>query len=171
MVTNNIKRRKIFSKIRLIGFALLIVGLATIGVSFYLYSNSQKSSSSVTPTFTTISPNESSIDEKDGWSRVSPDSSEAVYAYADTIDGVAITVSQQKLPSSFLDNTNKKVSELAASYNANNTVTAGKTTLYIGTNTEGPQWVIFTKSQLLIMIKSDSVIKDDSWISYVKSLS
>ncbi|MDB5179772.1 MAG: hypothetical protein JWN12_404 [Candidatus Saccharibacteria bacterium] len=122
------------------------------------------------PGYTTILPTGKSIVQLGGWVRVSPTGSDPVYAYADTVSGVPISVSQQPLPASFKNNSDSKVAELAKSYNATATITIGDTTVYIGTSAKGPQSVIFTKSNLLILIKSEKKIENAAWSTYAASL-
>jgi cytoskeletal protein RodZ len=154
---------------------LLIVGIVLVlggflgGLTAFLLNN-HVNTTSVTPSFTSVTPNGVSVTQKGGWERISPESSDAVYAYADTIGGIAVTVSEQTLPETFLDNTATKIADLAKSYNATNKITADSTAIYIGTNANGPQTVIFTKNQLLIMIKSEAVIQESDWTAYVQSL-
>jgi len=120
--------------------------------------------------YTTILPEGRSIVQLGGWVRVSPKDSDPVYAYADSIGGIPISVSEQPLPESFKTNSVAKVSELAKSYNASATLAIGDTTIYIGTSAKGPQSVIFTKSNLLILIKSEKKIEDAAWSNYAASL-
>lgn len=117
-----------------------------------------------------IIPEGKKIAELGGWQRVSPETSDPVYAYTDSIDTVPISVSQQSLPQSFEGNVTDATAELAKKFNATNKQTAGETTFYIGTSAKGPQSTIFTKSNLLILIKSKTKISDKSWASYIQSL-
>ena len=79
-------------------------------------------------------------------------------AFADTIDGVPVSVSQQPLPEVFKKDTDAHLSELAKSYNATDKMNADGTTVYIGTSAKGPQSALFVKNNLLILIKSQSKI-------------
>ena len=120
--------------------------------------------------YQTILPNGKSISDLGGWQRVSPSKNDPVYAYTDAINGIAISVSQQPLPQSFIGNVDTKTADLAKSYSATNKISAGATTVYIGTSSKGPQSVILTKDSLLILIKSKSKIDDTLWAKYVESL-
>lgn len=120
--------------------------------------------------YQTILPAGKAIDTLGGWKQVSPDGQDPVYAYTDTLGGVSISVSQQPIPDAFIGNTARRVAELAKSYGATTELTAGDTLFFIGTSAKGPQSVIFTKNNLLIMIKSESQITNDAWISYVSGL-
>lgn len=105
-----------------------------------------------------------------GWQKLTPPDSAPAYVFIDSIDGVGISVSQQELPASLKDNNGAKVAEVAKSYNATKTIYADSTKVYIGTNADGPQSVIFTKNNLLVLIKSRAVIQDQSWVAYINSL-
>ncbi|QQS70950.1 hypothetical protein IPP92_01465 [Candidatus Saccharibacteria bacterium] len=112
-----------------------------------------------------------SIADLGGWTRVSPNSADPVFAYADTLDGSQIIISQQPLPDSFQSDPEGHIAELAKDYNASEKISTTNTTVYIGDSIKGPQSVIFTKSKLLILIKSSVKHSNDSWIRYINSLS
>jgi len=125
---------------------------------------------SESPDYQTILPQGKSINELGGWKRVSPPKNEPVYAYGDKIGDIAISVSQQPLPSSFETDTGGHIRELAKGYNATDKITAGSTNVYIGTSAKGPQSVIFTKADLLILIKSQKKIDQKEWSAYIAAL-
>ena len=118
------------------------------------------------PNYKTVLPKEKSISQLGGWKRVSPPKNEPVFAYTDTIDSVPISVSQQPLPESLKGD----VSDIAQKFNATNKIDSGGITIYIGTSSKGPQSVIFTKNNVLVLIKSEKKIKDTSWEVYAQSL-
>jgi hypothetical protein len=120
--------------------------------------------------YQTILPDGKSISELGGWKRVSPDKAAPVYAYADTIDGKSINVSEQPLPDSFIGDTDEQVADLAKKFNATTKIQAGDIKVYVGSSSRGPQSVIFTKNSLLILIKSQEKIDDAAWIRYIRSL-
>lgn len=122
------------------------------------------------PEYSTLLPNGTSIEELGGWNRVSPEDSDPVYAYADTIDGVQITVSEQPLPASFKNNIDSQVAELAKKFSATDQIETNGTKIYIGTSAKGPQSVIFARGGLLILVKSQKKIDDSSWKKYADSL-
>jgi len=122
------------------------------------------------PEYQTVLPGGKSADELGGWKRVSPPEKDPVFAYADEVSGIPISVSQQPLPNSFKTDTASHVADLAKAYNATTKITAGDTTVYIGTSAKGPQSVILTKKNLLILIKSQKTIDNVAWEEYVKSL-
>lgn len=124
-----------------------------------------------TPPFKTLLPAGRNITEYGGWMRVSPPGSEPVYAYAEKIGDAKVIVSQQQLPKSFSDNTSEQIKELAKGYHADRTIKAGTIDAYIGRNAKGFQAVIFTKTQLLILITSNDIIADETWTTYIQSLS
>lgn len=121
------------------------------------------------PDYKTVLP-EKNINELGGWKRVSPPNSEPVYAYTDTIDGVPISVSQQPLPKTDKGDADQQVAGIAQKFNATEKIDNGGITLYIGTSAKGPQSVIFTKNNVLVLIKSEKEIKDTSWEIYAQSL-
>jgi hypothetical protein len=152
-----------------------IVVLTVIVAAAYIITNAQnhpKTTSTTIaqkPTYQTIVPSNKPSSSLT-WQRVSPPGSDPVFAYADTIDGVSIFVSQQPIPDSFQPNVDDKVAQLAASYTATDKISAGSTPVYVGTSAQGPQSVIFSKNNLLVLIKSASKISDDAWTSYANSL-
>lgn len=120
--------------------------------------------------YQTVLPANKSISDLGGWKRISPAKSDPVYAYADKIGTVAISVSQQPLPPSFKSDVDNKVAELAKKFNATDQLDVGDTKAYVGTSSQGPQSTILTRNGLLILIKSETKITDKDWISYIKSL-
>lgn len=122
------------------------------------------------PGFQTILPTGKTATDLGGWTRVSPPSSEPAYAYTDKIDGNSIIVSQQQLPEDFKSDTAEQVRELAEGFNAKEKININDNTIYIGTASNGVQSVIFTKNNLLILIKSYNNISENSWIKYIESM-
>lgn len=118
--------------------------------------------------YQTVIPDGKSIGELGGWKRVSPAKSDPVFAYNDTLDGVAINVSQQPLPKSFKGG--DQIADLAKRFNATTKIDANGTTVYVGTSAKGPQSAILSKNDLLILIKSQNKIDDKSWAKYARSL-
>jgi hypothetical protein len=123
-----------------------------------------------TPDYPTVLPSGKKIEELGGWTRVSPQSSNPVFAYVDKVGGVAVNVSQQPLPDEFKDDTAEQIKALAQSFKANEEITVGNTTFYIGSSAKGPQSVIFSKDDLLVLMKSSVRIKSTQWTEYVNSL-
>lgn len=148
---------------------LLIVGLLVVW-SFVEKSGIESNAASSTPRYPTVLPKGSSIEELGGWIRISPPENDPVYAYADTIGEVPIRVSEQPLPEQFRSNPEGQTAELAQQYGATETIDVEGNTLYVGTSTKGPQSAIFTKNNLLILIKSEQKIKNESWAKYARSL-
>lgn len=144
--------------------ALIVIGLI-IATPFFTQRKPSES-----PAHNTLIPNGRSIDDLGGWQRISPPGKEPVFAYVDELDGVIIRVSQQPLPSQFNDGTGEHIDKLAKEFNATAQLEVGGVILYIGTNAKGPQTVIFTKNDLLILITSQQKIDDQSWTRYISSL-
>jgi len=166
-------RKTLYRKIAIIALVVVTVASATF---VYIQMNSSNDAETIgntkefEPGDNYLLPSTKSIENLGGWRRVSPPKNALVFAYSDKIGSVGINVSQQELPESFKDNTAKKIEELAKGYNATNVIEAGDTIAYIGTNAKGPQSVIFTKNNLLIMIVSEKQIDDKEWSQYIKSL-
>lgn len=98
------------------------------------------------------------------------DADKKVINYADKIDGVAITVSQQQLPAGFKENPAESVRKLAEQFSANDKLTVGEYTIYVGTSEKGPQSVVTYKGNLLIFLTSQSKISNTSWGDYISKL-
>jgi len=143
--------------------AVVVLGVGIV----ILNSRSDSSATTNTPTFQTVLPAHTTIGTLGGWHRVSPPDNTPVYAYNDMIDNVPVSVSQQELPPSFQQDTASRVADLAKGYD---TMNVNGLTVYIGTSSKGPQSVIFTTKQLLIMIKSQQKISNETWKAYVASL-
>jgi len=155
------------------------IGLGTMGIGVALFIsaliiNDQATvittSPTEAPTYLTVLPQGKTIATLGGWQRVSPTDSDPVYAFADSINGTGITVSEQPLPASFKDDVDAQIAALAKGYDATDQITAGDTTVYIGTNAKGPQSVILTKDNLLILIKSQDTLSNGDWKNYISSL-
>ncbi|MET0980127.1 MAG: hypothetical protein ABWX90_02645 [Candidatus Saccharimonadales bacterium] len=122
------------------------------------------------PEYQTVLPGTKPISELGGWRRISPPQKDPVFAYADTIGDIPISISQQPLPASFQSDVNGQVAEMAKKFNATTKIDAAGTKVYVGTSVKGPQSAILTKNGLLILIKSQSKVDDVAWAEYVKSL-
>lgn len=160
--------RSWMTKKRVLVAASTLLAVATIAILYYVL---RPSSEVNTPEYTVVLPQNRSVDDLGGWQRVSPPSSDPVYAYSDSLDDVTISVSQQPIPESFRGNVAAEVEQLAKSYNATTVIKAGETPVYIGRSSKGPQSVIFAKNDTLVLIKSQGTIEQESWINYVSNLS
>lgn len=125
---------------------------------------------SITPPFSALLPKDTTIEKLGGWKKLASPDGTTAYVYSDTIDGTSISVSQQSLPDSLKDSDGTKLADMAKSFNATKTMTARAAKVYIGTSASGPQSVIFSENNILVLIKSTAVIKDASWMSYINSL-
>jgi len=123
-----------------------------------------------TPEYSTLLPSGKSIEQLGGWTKVSPAKSDPVYAYVDTLSGITIRVSQQKIPESFKDDAKDQVKTLAEEFTSAQVIDVGGTTVYIDQPNKGPQSVIFTKNNLLVSIRASTVIDTGFWANYVNSL-
>lgn len=123
------------------------------------------------PDYPTLLPDGKTIADFGGWTRVSPPTSNPVFAYADSIGGIRVTVSQQPLPDSFKSGGDgSQLEELAKNFNATDTLQAGSTTIHIGTSAKGPQSIIFTKNDVLILMKAGARLPENALVAYVESL-
>ena len=148
--------------------AIIIVFIVTMGTVVYFFA--RPNPPELEPAYDIVLPQRTTIEDLGGWQRVSPVDSEPVFAYSDTIEDVAISVSQQPIPDSFVGNVAAQVKQLAESYSASTVIEAGGTTVYIGRSARGPQSVIFAKNNTLILIKSQKTISQDEWVTYINNL-
>lgn len=148
----------------------IIAGIAALVVAALTYALTAQPATPATPQHKTILPEGSEVEELGGWSLVSPPENDPVFAYADNIDGIAISVSQQPLPESFKADRAKALAELAKAYSATSEIKSGTIKAYAGTSSKGPQSVLFIKDDLLIMIKSQQKVSDASWADYIATL-
>ena len=167
-------KRDIFSKksiaVATIVLVVVIGLIITLSLARHRVQNTQQTQPTESPSYSTVLPKNKSIADLGGWQRISPESKDPVYAYSDTITGVAVSVSEQPLPNSFKNDTAGQVAQLAKGYNATDSLDADGIKVYVGTSAKGPQSVILTKNNLLILIKSQQKIRDPSWVAHVKSL-
>lgn len=150
-------------------FAVLI-GLLAIGIIIWTLSAFVFHKDADRPAYPTLLPANTSIADLGGWQRVSPPDKDPVFAYIDHIKDTPISVSQQPLPSTFKQDPAGQTAELAKSFNAIDTLDIEGMTVYIGTSIKGPQSIIFTKKNLLVLIKSESTISHEAWTNYIRSL-
>lgn len=163
-------------RILIIASSLVLAGgiVAGIGVSNLVRTHNaqtnQTAKDGTSPEFRALLPANTSINDLGGWSKQTPPNGEAYYVFLDSINAMTIRVSQQELPESMQKNTATSIAELAKAYNANRTLNAGGTSVFIGINTKGQQSVIFTRNDLLVLIVSEQTIPDDAWIDYIENL-
>jgi len=91
-------------------------------------------------------------------------SNKLTFAFTDSIDGIDINVSGQKMP------TDESLADIAKSSNATTEVASKYGTIYIGTNHNGPQWVFYKRNSTLVLINSSATISSDAWKNYVENL-
>lgn len=123
-----------------------------------------------TPGYSTVLPGDKKIDDLGGWTRVSPTTTDPVFAYVDKIENVSVNVSEQPLPDDFKTDTENNIEQLAQGFKASEKITIGSTIIHIGTSAEGPQSAIFSLKGLLILIKSSTKINNDQWAKYISSM-
>jgi hypothetical protein len=139
-------------------------------------SQSQQTAASVvdncdgnTPDFDVLTPNNKPVDELGGCVASPPGNESPYFVYLDTLKGINIQVTEQLLPEEFATDTQNKLANLAENYNR--TITAGdNTTVRLGSSSKGEQFLIFSKHDLLIIIKAAGTLNDEQWIAYIDSL-
>jgi hypothetical protein len=179
-IKRRVPRIRFTKKAVILGGVACAVAMVSYG-GYYLYAESKTAYDPTkevvsqnliagSPDYSTVLPKGKDIKSMGGWTRVSPPDRNPVYAYVDHIGNAQINVSQQPLPEDFKKDTAEQVEYLARTYSANEKISVGKTTVYVGTSARGPQSVIFTKDDALILIKSTVKISNDQWAAYVDSL-
>lgn len=177
------KVSKVGKKRLMIGGGVLLAAVAGLGAySLVIHRESNGNGSSAAnvlstnnqrnerPSYHTLLPKGKTIEQLGGWGRVSPPDKDPVFAFADSMDGVQLNVSEQQLPESFKKDVNGEVSKLAAQFSATQQVRAGDVLVYVGTSYKGPQSAILTKDGLLILIRSATKLTDQQWATYVSAL-
>lgn len=155
--------------------AILVIGVVT-GILIVRYNAEHPpvrpiTQTGETPPFSALLPQGRTISDLGGWQKLTPPHSDPFYVYVDSINGTAVNVSQQPLPENFKKNIDDSVAELAKAYGATTALDADGTKIYIGTSAKGPQSVIFTQDNLLVLIKSQKTLPNDTWKQYIKKLS
>lgn len=168
------KHKKIIASGSVIAIGVLLYVLVWPTASQYIESGNQVTGgtdpAAKAPDYLTVLPKDKSISNLGGWKRVSPSESNPVFAYADKVDDVTISVSQQPLPEAFKTDISGNIADLAKQFSATEKIDANGTDVYIGTSAKGPQSVIFSKNGLLVLIKSQQKAESKSWKAYVESL-
>lgn len=150
---------------------LVVCGVLFVGSCVtLLYIVTRPKDNVAAPTYDVVLPQRTPISDLGGWQRVSPAGKDPVFAYNDTVEDIAISVSQQPLPASFTGNVDAQIKQLAESYSASTVIDAGGTKVYIGRSARGPQSVIFAKNNTLVLIKSQKMISQAEWIRYINNL-
>lgn len=116
------------------------------------------------PTYPVTKPTDTQTDA------VKFDPEKQVASYADKINGVSVTVSQQPLPEKFKSDPYGELEKLAKSFSANESFVVDDFKVYIGTSIKGPQSVILVKDKKLIFIQSASKISSTKWVEYIQTL-
>ncbi len=168
--------QRLSKKTLIIALLLVVAGVivAGVGVSTLIRSHNaqvhQTAKDGTSPAFKALLPANTTIDELGGWNKQVTPNNETYFVFIDTINATTIRLSQQELPTTMQKNTSTSIAELAKSYNANRTLTASDTKVFIGINTKGQQSVIFTKDNLLVLAVSEATIPDDAWTHYITNL-
>lgn len=123
-----------------------------------------------TPNYATLLPAGKTIAQLGGWTRISPTKSNPVYAFVDHTDNVQIAVSEQPIPTSFQPDPAAKIASMAQNFNATDKFEVGTTTVYIATAATNQQEVILAKDNVLVLIRSMSLLSNNQWAAYVNAL-
>lgn len=168
--------RRLNKKTIAIAASLILAGVIVGGVAIRSVVDTaemkahQTAADGTSPEFRAILPQNTTISELGGWNKQTSPGGETYYDFMDSINGVAIRVSQQKLPENFKQATDDSIAKLAKGYNANRSFDAIGTKVYIGINTKGQQSLIFTRDSLLVFIVSGQTVPDDAWKDYIAKL-
>ncbi len=151
--------------------AVVLLAFATIiTISLMQHPNNAPSRSPETLSFSALLPNGKTQATVKGQMIITP-GGEQTYQFNDSIDGKAISVSEQHLPANFSSaNSADALKKFAEGFNATKTLTVNSTTVYTGTSAQGPQWAIFARNDLLVIIRSTDTISDASWKQYITEL-
>jgi hypothetical protein len=172
---------KVPKKYKILGIIVLIV-ILLFGGKYLLSARPEKvtvtGSKSVpvaklvkgTPNYSTVLPQGKTIQSLGGWTRISPPRASPVYTYVDKINDVQIDVSEQPLPPNFTSNPAEQLSQLAQNENATEKITVNGTIVYVGTAASGSQSVFLIKSNVLVLIESNSTVSINDWVKYINSL-
>lgn len=169
---------KFIKPTRKVAIGTIIVAVLLLGLIGFLIWNGVAAHSdrktgdltAVAPPFQAVLPANVAIEDLGGWQKLTPPSGDAYFVFTDEINSVRIQVSQQPMPSSFKANPTEKIAEMARAYNATETFDVHGTKVYLGNSVKGPQSVIFTRKNVLVLINSDKKIEDAAWVNYIKSL-
>jgi hypothetical protein len=126
-------------------------------------------STNVKPSFPVLTPNGKGVDDLGGFAKINPPGKPDVYVFTDNLSGTPIKVSQQKAPEDLLTDPTK-VSEIAKQFNATKTFDAGEFTVYNGISIKGPQSLVYTKGDLLVLIVADKELPSATWVDYISNL-
>jgi hypothetical protein len=121
------------------------------------------------PKFKTILPAGENIQSLGGWQAASPGQT-AAYSYTDKIGPSLVTVTEQPLPTDISEDPAIEVAVIVKSLQASHEISRNGITVYLVTSKTGIQSAIFTKAQLLVLIKSAAVLTDAQWLDYVDNL-
>lgn len=151
-------------------YQLIAGGIVLMGAAAVTYVVARPKPDTSSPTYDVVLPVRRTAEDLGGWRRTSPADSEPVYAYSDEIDDTGIIVSQQPIPDQHKGNVADWVEKVAKGFSATTVIEAGGTDVYIGRSARGPQSLIFTKNNVLILIKSQKTISQEAWVQYINSL-
>lgn len=98
------------------------------------------------------------------------DQAKSVYSYTDLVVGVPITVSQQPLPSGE-GSAQSKIDNIATKLGAEQQIPTNSGTAYLQIDTKNNvHVVVFTKKDVLVLIRGTYPLPADAWAEYINSL-
>lgn len=158
------KNKRLF----IIALVMILVGFSGLGIGIYKAHSSRADETSNLPNFTPLLPKGESINTLDSWQKLTSPDGDVFYAFADTVNGVTVNVSQQQLPGKFKDDLSNKMLEMARAEKLTTNLEANDgVNVYLGTSAKGPQSVMFAKNGVLVSMKSWATIPDAEWITYI----
>ena len=116
--------------------------------------------------FEVLLPAGKSVEELGGIVLVSPEGNDPVYAYLDTLEQAKLNISMQKTPAQ-LSSGAQTLEQLASGFQATKIIEIDGNRIYHGSTGKGVQSLIFVKNGLLVLIRSDIVLNDDTWAGYI----
>lgn len=123
-----------------------------------------------TPAFSLIFPDGKS-DKDYKVVRVSPDGNAPAYAYADSINGQQVKLTQQELPDRLKTDSATELEKIAKDFQATNVIQVDENKIYHGINEKTHvQSLIFIKNKRLVFIAAPSKMDDSIWAAYYLSL-
>jgi hypothetical protein len=122
------------------------------------------------PSFTPLAPADSKNAAANGTPQVAYDGKRNTYSFTDTVQGQAIVVSQQPIPSQY-KSAAAAVADVAAKLSAKTGVATSAGTAFIASDAKSnSQQLVFTKNNLLVFIQSPFSHSSDLWKAYINNL-
>lgn len=128
--------------------------------------------------------NDGKTDEKPSFSILHPNGKEELlevtrktptgvllHTYRDTVEGAEVEVTQQELPESFKSSPTAELEKMAKNFQATDIIQIDEAFVYHGLDEKTRVQSLFTiKNNVLISIRSNVKLSDDTWAGYILSL-